>query len=133
MVFLHSYFLLQCSDITSLPPFPHSSSPHVPAISIFLFFISVTMSNSPYNYLTSSFVLLLQYPATHIGPNIFLSTFLSQIRVSVTTLSKSKSHLLMKVCNCSVSQTELYYSPSDQHRKNMNGFSAGYRTGACKL
>ena len=35
--------------------------------------ISVTMSNSPYNCLTSSFVLLLQYPATHIGPNIFLS------------------------------------------------------------
>jgi len=28
--------LLECSDITSLPPFPHSSSPHVPAISIFL-------------------------------------------------------------------------------------------------
>ena len=38
------------------------------------------MSNSPYNCLTSSFILLLQYPATHIGPNIFLSTFLSQIR-----------------------------------------------------
>ena len=27
--------------------------------------------DSPYNCLTSSFVLLLQYPATHIGPNIF--------------------------------------------------------------
>ena len=82
LVFLHPYFLLDCSGITSLPPFPHSSSPHVPAISIFLFsfFISVTMSSSPYNCLTSSFVLLLQYPATHIGPNIFLSTFLSQIR-----------------------------------------------------
>ena len=37
LVFLHSYFLLECSDITCLPPFPHSSSPHVPAISIFLF------------------------------------------------------------------------------------------------
>jgi len=37
LVFLHSYFLLECSDITSLPPFPHSSSPHVPAISNFLF------------------------------------------------------------------------------------------------
>ena len=37
LVFLHSYFLLACSDITSLPPFPHSSSPHVPAVSIFLF------------------------------------------------------------------------------------------------
>ena len=37
LVFLHSYYLLECSDITSLPPFPHSSSPHVPAISIFLF------------------------------------------------------------------------------------------------
>ena len=36
LVFLHSYFLLECSDVTSLPPFPHSSSPHVPAISIFL-------------------------------------------------------------------------------------------------
>jgi len=44
------------------------------------FVISVTMFNSPYNCLTSSFVLLLQYPATHNGPNIFLSTFLSQIR-----------------------------------------------------
>ena len=74
LVFLHSYFLLECSDITTLPPFPHSSSPHVPAVSIFIFFISVTMSNSPYNCLTSSFVLLLQFPATHIGPNIFLST-----------------------------------------------------------
>jgi len=38
------------------------------------------MSNSAYNCLTSSFALLLQYPATHIGQNIFLSTFLSQIR-----------------------------------------------------
>jgi len=38
------------------------------------------MSNSPYNCLTSSFVLFLQYPATHIGTNIYLSTFLSQIR-----------------------------------------------------
>jgi len=38
------------------------------------------MSNSPYKCHTSSFVLLLQYPATHIGPNIFLSTFLSQTR-----------------------------------------------------
>ena len=38
-----------------------------------------TMSNPSYNRLTSSFVLLLQYPATHIGPNTFLSTFLSQI------------------------------------------------------
>ena len=37
------------------------------------------MYNSPYNCLTSSFVLLLQYPATHIGKNIFLSIFLSQI------------------------------------------------------
>ena len=37
LVFLHSYFLLECSDITPLPPFPHLSSPHVPAISIFLF------------------------------------------------------------------------------------------------
>ena len=27
LVFLHSYFILACSDITSLPPFPHSSSP----------------------------------------------------------------------------------------------------------
>ena len=39
------------------------------------FFISVSMSNSPYNCLTSSFVLLLQYPATHIGPNIFSAPF----------------------------------------------------------
>ena len=36
LVFLHSYFLLECSDITSLPPYPHLSSLHVPAISIFL-------------------------------------------------------------------------------------------------
>jgi hypothetical protein len=28
------------------------------------------MSNSPYNCFTSSFVLL-QFPATHIGPNFF--------------------------------------------------------------
>ena len=33
LVFLNSYSLLACSDITSLPPFPRSSSPHVPAIS----------------------------------------------------------------------------------------------------
>ena len=44
------------------------------------FFISLTMSSSPYNCLTSSLVLLLQYPATHIGPNIFLSIFLYQTR-----------------------------------------------------
>ena len=79
LVFLHCYFLLECSDVTSLPPFPHSSFPHVPAISVFLFLFLLNMSNSPYNCLTSSFVLLLQYPATHIGPDIFLSTFLSQI------------------------------------------------------
>jgi hypothetical protein len=29
LVFLHFYFLLECSGITSLPPFPHSSSPHL--------------------------------------------------------------------------------------------------------
>ena len=44
------------------------------------------MSNSPYNCLTS-FVLLLQYPATHIGPDIFLSTFLSQIRKIVSSFA----------------------------------------------
>ena len=48
------------------------------------------MSNSPYNCLTS-FVLLLQYPAIHIGPNIFLSTFLSQIRKFFST-SAVKHH-----------------------------------------
>jgi hypothetical protein len=32
LVFLHFYFLLECSGITSLPPFPHSSSPHVPIL-----------------------------------------------------------------------------------------------------
>ena len=35
-VFLHSYFLLHCSDITSLPPFPHSSSPHLNLPFLFL-------------------------------------------------------------------------------------------------
>ena len=38
LVFLHSYFLLEYSDVTTLPPFPHSSSPHFPAISIFLYY-----------------------------------------------------------------------------------------------
>ena len=77
LVFLHSYFLLfWYNHFTTLSSLILSTCPshlNLP------FFISVTMSNSPYNYLTSSFVLLLQYPATHIGPNIFLSTFLSQI------------------------------------------------------
>jgi hypothetical protein len=41
------------------------------------------MSISPYNCFTSSFVLLHQFPATHIGPNIFLRTFLSQIRKGI--------------------------------------------------
>jgi hypothetical protein len=46
LIFLHSYFLLECSGITSLLPFPHSSSPHVPAISVFLFYF--------YNYVQFS-------------------------------------------------------------------------------
>ena len=37
--------------------------------------------------------------------------------VPVTARPKSKSRLLMKVCSCLVSQTELHYSSSDQDRK----------------
>ena len=50
LVFLHSYFLRECSDITSLPPFPHSSSPHVPVISIFLFLFLLLSILPPSQY-----------------------------------------------------------------------------------
>ena len=71
-----SWFFLPTlfTTLSSLILSTYSSHHNLP----FFLFISVTTSNSP--YLHSPFVLLLQYPATRIGPNIFLSTFLSQIR-----------------------------------------------------
>ena len=101
LVFLHSYFLLACSLYQPfLTHLLHMSQPFQSS-----FFISVTMSNSPYNCLTSSFVLLLQYPAIHIGSNIFLSTFLSQIRkfshhlpLSTMLLSHTAPLVLLLFC-----------------------------------
>ena len=72
LVFLHSYFLLKCSDINSLPPFPHSSSIHVPAISIFLLLFLLLcpvlhIIASPLHLFCSSSILL------HILDQIFIS------------------------------------------------------------
>ena len=66
LVFLHSYFLLECSDITSLPPFPHSSSPHIPAISIFLFILFLLLC--PILHIIASLLHLFFSSSPHIGP-----------------------------------------------------------------
>ena len=72
LAFLHSYFLLECSDTTSLPPFPHSSSPHVPATSIFL---SLFLLLCPVPHIIATLLHLFCSPSIllHILDQIFFS------------------------------------------------------------
>ena len=104
LVFLHSYFLLQCSDITSLPPFPHSSSPHVPAISTFLFFLFLLLCPilhiiaSLLNLFCSSNILL------HILDHIFFSAlskyanFSHHLPLNTVLLSHTAPLVLLLFC-----------------------------------